>query len=106
MRLDQAFDPTKASPHAFDESLGCPDLIRERDPVAAGVVTNLARPEGNKCSGRHAHARAMSAPAGKPTLVGLKENQRINPMQSKLPRQRVSHHPAEVHACPTVHSAP
>jgi len=23
--------------------------------------------------------------------VGLKENQRINPMQSKLPRQRVSH---------------
>jgi hypothetical protein len=27
-------------------------------------------------------------------------------MQSKLPRQRVSHHPAEVHACPTVHSAP
>jgi hypothetical protein len=25
----------------------------------------------------------------KPTLVGLKENQRINPMQSKLPRQRV-----------------
>jgi predicted Ser/Thr protein kinase len=24
--------------------------------------------------------------------VGLKENQRINPMQSKLPRQRVSHH--------------
>ena len=28
----------------------------------------------------------------KPTLVGLKENQRINPMQSKLPRQRVSHH--------------
>src|SRR3982074_1399611 len=42
----------------------------------------------------------------KPTLVGLKENQRINPMQSKLPRQRMSHHPAEVHACPTVHSAP
>jgi hypothetical protein len=32
-------------------------------------------------------------------LVGLKENQRINPMQSKLPRQRVSYHPAEVHAC-------
>src|SRR3984893_15746644 len=27
----------------------------------------------------------------KPTLVGLKENQRINPMQSKLPRQRLSH---------------
>jgi uncharacterized membrane protein YphA (DoxX/SURF4 family) len=27
----------------------------------------------------------------KPTLVGFKENQRINPMQSKSPRQRVSH---------------
>ena len=26
-----------------------------------------------------------------PALVGLKENQRINPLQSKLPRQRVSH---------------
>ena len=53
-------------------------------------------------SARQGHVRSRR----KPTLVGLKENQRINPLQSKLPRQRVSHHPAEVHACPTVHSAP
>jgi hypothetical protein len=52
------------------------------------------------------HARAMSAGRRKPTLVGLKENQRINPMQSKFaPAERVTP-PAEVHACPTVHSAP
>jgi hypothetical protein len=50
-----------------------------------------------RCLGGGPHADgacqsvAMSAGRRKPTLVGLKENQRINPMQSKLPRQ-VSHH--------------
>src|ERR1700730_7127126 len=39
-------------------------------------------------------------------LVGLKENQRINPMQSKFAPAEGVTPPAEVHACPTVHSAP
>src|ERR1700730_7625565 len=42
----------------------------------------------------------------KPTLVGLKKNQRINPMQSKFAPAEGVTPPAEVHACPTVHSAP
>ena len=53
-------------------------------------------------------ALALPCPQGrrKPTLVGLKENQRINPMQSKFAPAEGVTPPAEVHACPTVHSAP
>jgi hypothetical protein len=57
--------------------------------------------EGDKCIDRF-----IRLAGGKPTLVGLKENQRINPRQSKLPPAEGVTPPAEVHACPTVHSAP
>src|ERR1700732_4290578 len=72
--------------------------ISERNPRRRSLSHG-----GDGCEPRRATS-SFYPPAW--TLVGLKENQRINPMQSKLPRQRVSHHPAEVHACPTVHSAP
>jgi hypothetical protein len=62
--------------------------------------------DDERLSPHQSGAACWSADCGGGRHVGLKENQRINPLQSKSPRQRVSHHPAEVHACPTVHSAP
>src|ERR1700730_3908555 len=58
---------------------------------------------------RHGHFRveaSLSAGRRKPTLDALKENQRINPKQSKFAPAEGVTPPAEVHACPTVHSAP
>jgi putative ABC transport system substrate-binding protein len=90
------------------------------DPVKAGLVASLSRPSGNltgvsvftarlganrqkglKFGPRlHGKRRDHVRSRRKPTLVGLKENQRskqIAPAEGVTP-------PAEVHACPTVHS--
>jgi hypothetical protein len=65
---------------AFVGQLGAP-AYRSSQPSAPCIADQHQDERGGPCPHRR----------GSRTLVGLKENQRINPTQSKLPRQRVSH---------------